>query len=113
MYSLPEIVKNNHKGIRTSNGKCSKYVNNRIVFNANNIFSEVKNNCYVVYSYGYHFPMYVFRSGKWYANKDKYSITTSSQQTQSKPDNIDVYVKTEVLKDIINNISDIELAMIK
>lgn len=42
---------------------------------------------YVVYSYGEHFPMYVFdhQMQSWYGNEDKYSRTTSKHQSQACP----------------------------
>ena len=42
---------------------------------------------YVVYSYGEHFPMYVYNydAGVWLGNSDKYSRTTSKHQSISRP----------------------------
>ena len=73
--------------VKTSNIKCSELVNKKIQFKANNIFSEYikKDKLYIVYSYGYHFPMYIKYKNTWYENSDKYSISTSKQQTQLRP----------------------------
>jgi len=55
-------------------------------FKANNVFGErITPSLYVVYSYGHHFPMYVCLFGQWYANTDKYSVTTSKHQGQANP----------------------------
>jgi hypothetical protein len=55
--------------------------------------------CYVVYSYGQHFPMYAKIRGAWYANKDKYSVSTSRHQSQYRPEEIIVdELSTEALK---------------
>lgn len=54
-------------------------------FKANNVFAEsYRGNSYVVYSYGYHWPMYVFTAGQWFANQDRYSVTTSKQMSQAR-----------------------------
>ena len=80
---------------KIANKNASESVNNRDVFQGSNIFAELlrhhtcgcNENLYVVYSYGHHFPMYVFDydTREWYANKDKYSSTTSKHQTQCRP----------------------------
>ena len=70
---------------KVSNIKASQYTSQQIEFKGSNTFGEWKNDCYTVYSYGYHFPMYVFKGGKWYENSNKYSRTTSKQQTQLRP----------------------------
>jgi hypothetical protein len=60
---------------------------------------------YAVYSYGYHFPMYVydFETGLWLGNSDKYSRTTSKHQTMSCPSQgIHQWFSTEKLKIIID-----------
>ena len=42
---------------------------------------------YVVYSYGDHFPMYIYdeRLSQWFGNRDRYSVTTSRHQSQCMP----------------------------
>ncbi len=40
---------------------------------------------YVVYSYGEHFPMYVWSDDQWFENEDKYSRTTALHMTQARP----------------------------
>ena len=91
---------------RTSNKNCSSLVEHREEFKANNIFSTWENDdFYVVYSYGKHFPMYVYsaKEGIFYENSDKYSRSTSKQQTQARPSNLYCVVKrnTEELKNLI------------
>lgn len=43
------------------------------------VFSRDYGHQYVVYSYGYHWPLAVYDRGTctWYVNEDKYSVTTS------------------------------------
>jgi hypothetical protein len=84
-----------------ANCRCRKLVEQKVPFQANNIFARVLRTydipaypgqmglavLYVVYSYGLHFPMYVYdyAADKWYENTDKYSSTTSKQQGQARP----------------------------
>jgi len=46
-----------------------------------------KQTIYAVYSYGYHFPMFVYDADAnvWVENSDKYSKTTSKHQSQLHP----------------------------
>ena len=89
--------------IRTSNIKCSEYVNNKIEFKANNIFSEhiKKDKLYIVYSYGHHFPMYIKYKNTWYENSDKFSVSTSKQQSQSRPNAKTKLLNTNKMKELI------------
>lgn len=86
---------------KTSNARCRGFVNARKDFQANNIFSETWRGVYIVYSYGHHFPVYVWKNGKWYGNSDKYSVTTSKHQNQAGPDGDITYMSTEELKKLI------------
>jgi hypothetical protein len=80
---------------KIANKDARESVNNRHAFQGSNIFAEVIRNrtygcnedLYVVYSYGEHFPMYVYdyTTREWYANSDKYSPTTSKHQSQCRP----------------------------
>ena len=95
--------------IRTSNINSSKYTTLKKEFKANNLYAVNKNNCYVVYSYGKHFPIYVYKNKYWYMNKNKYSISTSKQQTQSKPDTKRIIEKnTYELFKLINDVGTFE-----
>jgi len=71
------------KKIANKNG--SEYTTDKMEFTGNNTFARWENGAYVVYSYGYHFPMFVYRGTQWYENSDKYSVSTSKQQTQCRP----------------------------
>jgi hypothetical protein len=46
-----------------------------------------KAGLYVVYSYGEHWPLFVYdwRVNQWYENTDKYSNTTSRHASHSRP----------------------------
>ena len=72
-------------GVRVSNQKSSGYVESRTPFRANNLDGvKLDNGVYVVLSYGY-YPLWLYKGGKWYGNSEKYSVSTSKQQTQSRP----------------------------
>ena len=89
------------KKIANKNG--GEYTANCTEFNGNNTFARWENGAYVVYSYGYHFPMYVWKNSGWFENSDKYSVSTSKQQTQLRPNTYPKMrmVNTEQLKQII------------
>lgn len=49
-------------------------------------WTENKNAAqYVTYSYGPHWPMYIWQDGQWYGNKDKTSSTTSRHAILCRP----------------------------
>ena len=90
--------------VRTSNRECDYYVRNLIPFQANHIFSENKGDLYIVYSWGKHFPMYIYsyNTGLWYGNSDRYSQTTSKHQSQASPGQVDVWLSTSEMDTIID-----------
>lgn len=54
---------------------------------------------YAVFSYGAHFPMYVYdyEHHVWVGNSDKYSVTTSKHQSLANPGNVSNWVDTETM----------------
>lgn len=91
--------------MRIANQDGREYVKRRQIFRGSHTFSEEKNGVYAVYSYGYHFPMYAWIKGVWFANKDKYSQSTSRQQSQMRPWSVPelIYLNTKELQNLINN----------
>lgn len=88
---------NNLKGIIMSkaniaNRNASDYTRAKREFKANNIFAEwtADNTRYIVYSYGPHWPLYIYDSttDQWYANFSHYGRTTTKHFTQSRPSNL-------------------------
>lgn len=71
--------------MKTTNAKSHYHTSRKAPFKANNLSGEYVGKSYVVYSYGY-YPIYVNLNGTWYKNMEKYSVTTSKQQTQSAPE---------------------------
>jgi hypothetical protein len=81
------------KAVKTSNTKCRTHVQQRTPFVANNLFATALPanpnlnlpERYVVYSYGTHFPLFVWQGGVWYENQDRYSVSTSKHRSQAHP----------------------------
>lgn len=73
------------KAIRTANKRALQYVNAKIPFKGSNTFGRWENNKYIVYSYGVHFPLFIWDGGIWHINSSKYSKSTSRHQRQLHP----------------------------
>ena len=106
---------------RTSNSKARLLVNGLTEFTGSNCFAETnapRDNglspqapiypsrptyLYVVYSYGYHFPLYVAewfegQEPTWYENTDKYSQSTTRQQSLLRPSAPTIKMGNEQMK---------------
>jgi hypothetical protein len=82
------MVEETKKGL--TNKQCRTYITNLKPFENKNktLFGRwVDANTYVVYSYGSHFPIYVWvrQTNRWYANEDRYSVTTTRHQSYARP----------------------------
>lgn len=57
---------------------------------------------FTVYSYGTHFPMYVYdyKTQRWYGNSSKFSRTTSKHQTIMRPPIVEGWYDTKELQTI-------------
>ena len=71
--------------MKTANKRCNALVSLCVEFTGSNLFSTRIGECYVVFSYGSHFPAFICKHGKWYENSDKYSVSTSKQMSQARP----------------------------
>lgn len=98
--------------MRVSNSKARDKVNALEAFQGSNMFGkwlekgngrEVTDKLYVVYSYGSHFPMYIYddQENKWIGNKDKYSRSTTRHQSQARPSDEITWLDTDAMKEII------------
>ena len=99
--------------MRVSNNKARQYVNSLDEFQGSNTTGkwlnvangrDGTNFLYVVYSYGSHFPMYIYDKvqGKWLGNKDKYSQSTTRHQSLLRPSNgVEVWYNTDDMKEVI------------
>ena len=100
------------KQVKVSNTKARAKVQELTPFKGSNTFAEYNapqgdtlTHRYVVYSYGYHFPMFIAewqdgQSPQWYENTDKYSVSTSKQKSQLHPLTTTSFYTTEQMKTI-------------
>ena len=92
---------------RIANKDAREYVQKAEPFQGSNLFGEYddsdegSNTPYVVYSYGYHFPMFIYLNNIWYENSDKYSVSTSKHQSQSHPMMETIKLNTEDMKRLL------------
>jgi hypothetical protein len=88
----------------SSNKEADYYTTNREPFKGSNTWGEWIKELYVVYSYGRHFPIYVWDEelGLWFGNQDKYSRSTSRHQSQLRPrtDRIE-YLEKDNIKNLV------------
>lgn len=93
--------------MKTANFKARQHVQNRQPFTGNHTFGErvgnVGDQTYAVYSYGYHWPLFVHVDGQWYENADRYSVTTSKHRSQLHPLCDTHLVRVNDLKDMIES----------
>ena len=97
--------------MRVSNNKARDYVEKLEEFQGSNTFGkwhswgESAKKLFVVYSYGHHFPMYVYddQENKWIGNKDKYSRSTTRHQSQLRPSSVGLWLDTDEIKEVIIN----------
>jgi len=75
--------------MKISNRQVRQAVEEFKIFSNNNgtLFSEWHGDLYFVFSYGHHWPLFIYNNVKkqWYANKNKYSVTTSKHYSQACP----------------------------
>jgi hypothetical protein len=81
--------------MRIANRQAAHYVRKHEEFNGSHLFAEKRpageGYRYAVFSYGHHWPLYVFDSEHevWFGNKDTYSPTTSIHAGRSRPPRVD------------------------
>lgn len=76
--------------------------NNGTVHAEHRTFGD-EHRVYVVFSYGTHFPMYLYdyEWERWFGNDDKYSVTTSRHQSQCCPSSNVIYVDTHTMHKLV------------
>ena len=91
---------------------CVELVRKKEVFTFTNIFAEHKAARmimdmsvpprYVVYSYGFHYPMYVYdyEACQWYGNADKSTRTTERHKNLVRPYSVAQWVDGNTLENI-------------
>lgn len=99
---------------RVANRDARRYVADKVVFSGSHLYSLQHNDrLYVVYSYGPHFPIYIydFELGNWFYNTDKYSPSTSKHQSQANPLAPNpIYMDTDGMQALIRAGSYVSLA---
>lgn len=75
---------------KTNNQACRAFVRNCVAFdNSNKQLYARRNayNLYVVYSYGPHWPLFIYcpETEQWFENEDNYSPTTSRHHSYAHP----------------------------
>lgn len=92
---------------RINNSQMSECTTKREPFTNNNIsaYATRHGNLYAVYSWGGHYPMYVYDyvADEWFGNSDKSTRSTERHKTQARPDTNKpiTYRPTEYLQNII------------
>lgn len=105
--------------MRVSNSKARDKVNNLEAFQGSNTFAEWRfhgsgddqgnhehRKVYVVYSYGSHFPMYIYddQEDKWIGNKDKYSQSTTRHQSLLRPsEGVEIWLNTDEMRSVVSS----------
>ena len=101
--------------MRVSNNKARQYVEKLEEFqgsntkgiwhNWDNIWEGGAKKLYVVYSYGSHFPMYIYddQENKWIGNKDKYSSSTTRHQSLLRPSSVGLWLDTEDMQHVVRH----------
>lgn len=83
------------KSVRVPGTKCREYVQKLQLFHnsgdnwrhkkGSTLWSERRGDIYVVFSYGYHWPLFINWKGVWFANVSKWGPTTSKHYGQAHP----------------------------
>lgn len=100
--------------MRVSNNKARDFVNGFKDFQGSNTTGkwlnvangrDGTNFLYVVYSYGSHFPMYIYddQENKWIGNKDKYSSSTTRHQSLLRPSSVGLWLDTEDMQHVVRH----------
>jgi hypothetical protein len=96
---------------RIANRDCREYVQKRRLFEGSNLFSIRKHigsyprnsETYTVYSYGYHYPMFLYTGGMWFENASKYSSTASKHRSQAHPHTDTFKLSSEAMRYLDNH----------
>jgi hypothetical protein len=96
--------------MKIANKNAREYVLQRKPFEGNNLYAVTRQSLspdpenfntvqhYVVYSYGEHYPLFIYIGGHWFENEDKYSVSTSKHRSQSHPHAVTFPLSTRWMK---------------
>ena len=85
--------------MKIANKDARKFVQQQHPFEGSNLFATFRTkkgkdaegndthtgSWYAVYSYGDHWPLFVYAEDTWFENEDRHSVTTSKHRTQTHP----------------------------
>ena len=88
-----------------ANNQVREYVNDRRPFKNNNgtMLATYRHDLYVVYSYGEHYPMYVYDciAKQWFGNNSESSVATQRHLTQARPDGDITWASKDYLRALV------------
>ena len=91
--------------MRYTNAECREQARRKNYFKNNNdtIYGEWTGNSkdgevYTVFSYGSHFPMFIWTADRWFENEDGYSATTARHKNQVRPCHDTTLLSTSVMQ---------------
>jgi hypothetical protein len=93
--------------MKINNRDARPYVQKHRPFRGHNTFAEIRQHgersYYVVYSYGYHWPMFAYdQTNKyWLENGEKWGPTTSKQHSQLHPHEPTTQTGVKFLRELI------------
>jgi len=90
---------------QVANSKCRSLVAARLPFKGSNLWGEYIDGTghYVVLSYGYHFPLYIYAQGMWFENEDGYSRSTTRHRSQARPTDKTILLGTRGMIALMND----------
>ena len=90
--------------MRTSNAKARAFVEQREDFQGNHLYGEKIGKGYVVFSYGRHWPLFIFNGQQWFENAGHYSQTTSKHKGQTSPSETTTKLSADAMRDLAINL---------
>jgi len=92
---------------KVANSSCRPFVQEHKPFTGSNLYAvihgyESDDERYIVYSWGEHFPMFIYANGCWFENEDKYSRSTTRHNTQAHPLKSTVLLSTYWMRVLAN-----------
>jgi hypothetical protein len=108
---------------QVANSKCRSLVAARLPFKGSNLWGEwirlygengiTNAQQYVVVSYGYHFPLYIYANDMWFENEDGYSRTTARHKSQARPTDKTILLGTRGMIALMSDGSDGYQALVR
>lgn len=81
--------------MKIANRDARQYVQRLHPFEGSNLFAQffcanpsstdLGDHGYIVFSYSWHWPLFIHCNGIWYENEERASVTTSKHRTQTHP----------------------------